>query len=236
MKGLQLQNYSHQNISKSSKIDQVIQKIILDYEYDSPNFLVEDLYSPIIREKLENFHKINLLINSILLKYNDSSLVSFKNDGLIVLVFKKICIKIFSKKNIISRNLDMLFNILLKNECEYLEHIYEIIDSKNLDILIVVSKTVDTTDFKERLKEDTLIINEDIIKALNYLGNNNWMHNDTRIDNIGYDQELNKYVLFDFDMSKFSDNFNEIITNKINDINKLNISINFNLNLERTLY
>ena len=84
MKGLKLQNYSHQNISKSSKIDQVIQKIILDYEYDSPNFLVEDLYSPIIREKLENFHKINLLINSILLKYNDSSLVSFKNDGLIV--------------------------------------------------------------------------------------------------------------------------------------------------------
>ena len=130
----------------------------------------------------------------------------------------------------------MLFNILLKNECEYLEHIYEIIDSKNLDILIVVSKTVDTTDFKNRLKEDTLIINEDIIKALNYLGNNNWMHNDTRIDNIGYDKQLNKYVLFDFDMSRFSDNFNEIITNKINDINKLNISINFNLNLERTLY
>jgi len=221
----------------SLKIDQVINRILLEYGYDDSNFMIERLYLPIIKDNYQNFHQINLLLNEILIKYNEDqhSFVSFKNDGLIVLVFKNICIKVFSKENIIPRNIDRLYNLLKKNESPYLEKINEIISEDELNILIVISKTVDTNHFKNRLENDSSIIKEDIQKALIYLKNNNWTHYDTRIDNVGYDQELNNYVLFDFDMSKYNEDYALLDNNLLNDINKLNISINFNLNLNNPL-
>ena len=232
-----MNNLHSHNYSPTSKIDPVINRILLEYGYDEPNFIIEKLYYPIIKNNYDNFHQINLLLNEILIKYNESSnsFISFKNDGLIVLVFKKICIKIFSKENIIPRNIDQLYNLLQKNKSIYLEKIYEIIPEDQLDILIVVSKTVDTFQFKERLANDTLKIKDDITNALIYLKNHNWTHYDARIDNVGYDQELNKYVLFDFDMSKYNEDHSILNNNLINDINKLNISINFNLNLNNPL-
>jgi hypothetical protein len=221
----------------SLKIDQVINRILLEYGYDDHNFIVERLYSPIIKDNYDNFHKINLLLNEILIKYNEDqhSFVSFKNDGLIVLVFKGVCIKVFSKENIIPRNIDRLYNLLQKNNSPYLEQIYEVINSDQLNISIVVSKTVDTNHFKNRLETDSSVIKENIRNALIYLKDHNWTHYDTRIDNVGYDQELNKYILFDFDMSKYDEDPSILNNNLINDINKLNISINFNLNLNNPL-
>ena len=233
MNNLYSQNYS----PPLSKIDPVINRILLEYGYDEHNFIVERLYSPIIKDNYDNFHKINLLLNSILIKYNEDqhSFVSFKNDGLIVLVFKNICIKVFSKENIIPRNIDRLYNLLKKNESPYLEKINEIISEDQLNIFIVISKTVDTQKFKDRLENDSSIIKEDIQNALIYLKNNNWTHYDARIDNVGFDQELNNYVLFDFDMSKYNEDSILLNNNLLNDINKLNISINFNLNLNNPL-
>ena len=46
-----------------------------------------------------------------------------------------------------------------------------------------------------------------------------YSHNDVRIDNIGYDPILDKYILFDFDKCNMS--------NSNNDFNTLNKSINF---------
>ena len=221
----------------SLKIDQVINRILLEYGYDDSNFMIERLYLPIIKDNYQNFHQINLLLNEILIKYNEDqhSFVSFKNDGLIVLVFKNICIKVFSKENIIPRNIDRLYNLLKKNESPYLEKINEIISEDQLNIFIVISKTVDTQKFKDRLENDSSIIKEDIQNALIYLKNNNWTHYDARIDNVGFDQELNNYVLFDFDMSKYNEDSILLNNNLLNDINKLNISINFNLNLNNPL-
>jgi hypothetical protein len=227
-------NYSLPN----SKIDPVIKRILLEYGYEeTPNFIIERLYSPILQNNYENFYKINLLLNSILIKYkeDENSFISFKNDGLIVLVFKSICIKIFSKQNIIPRFIDKLYDILLENNCPYLEQIYEIRDDDKLNVFIVVSKTIDTQKFKDRLEQDSSIIKEDIEHALIYLKSNKWTHYDARIDNVGFDQELNNYVLFDFDMSKYDEDSTLLNNNLINDINKLNISINFNLNLNNPM-
>jgi hypothetical protein len=65
----------------------------------------------------------------------------------------------------------------------------------------VVSKKIDATLFKDRLRENEDIIKRDVNIGLTYLYDHGWNHNDTSIDNLGYDATTNTYRLFDFGAS-----------------------------------
>jgi len=65
--------------------------------------------------------------------------------------------------------------------------------------------------------------------ALNYLKEHNWTHGDVSIDNIGFDEETNNYVLFDFGFSKYFENLDDLEKAVIHDMNKFKNSIKFNI-------
>ena len=103
-----------------------------------------------------------------------------------------------------------MYSILSKNECKYLEEIKKVCIYKDLEIVVVVSKTIKMlhsvfdnikSDMTHKVKP-TEDIFEDIQNALNYLRNNCWAHRDTLLDNIGFDTDKDCFVLFDFEKSK----------------------------------
>jgi serine/threonine protein kinase len=177
-------------------------------------------------KQIEQYIKINEDINIILSKYyNDTDIIEkkfLKEDMIFVLVLDKITIKIypFDKFN----KLRGLYTILLQNECNNLEHIYEIMENEELQYSIVVSKTIEPIKSSSNqgsqrvLNEDNM--NNDIINgALKYLHDNNWIHNDVNLDNIGYDIDKQSFVLFDFEKSYYKEIIDEESKNK--DIQKI---------------
>lgn len=161
-------------------------------------------------DKKNRFELLNTEINNILNNYYEEGeeiiLNCFKDDMIFVLILDKISIKIYTK--IKFDNVRELYDILIKNENQHLEHIYEII---NIDIgidnyVIVVSETLEIEDVIQIITCKD--IDEQIIKgSLKYLNDNGWIHNDTSLDNIGYKKKSDKddiicFVLFDFEKSK----------------------------------
>jgi hypothetical protein len=70
---------------------------------------------------------------------------------------------------ILHQKLNELYELLLKNECPNLEYIYRAFQVPDHDIYIVVSKVVDTTNFKNVLSTNLEKYGNDIYKGLLYL-------------------------------------------------------------------
>jgi hypothetical protein len=191
---------------------------------DDDVYIVEGMYDTIYSQRLLEvkpksiyFDDINDKLYDIFtdLEVNpeDSSLFHFKEDMLVVFVFDEITIKIYKLDDFERNKMKELYSILSKNECKHLEEIKRVNIYEELEIVVVVSKTIktlysafDTVKSLERCPEKfkpTDDVFEEIPHALYYLRDNFWSHRDTLLDNIGYDMEKECYVLFDFEKSKY---------------------------------
>jgi len=198
---------------------------------DDNVYSVEGMYDSIYsqkvlleKSKMKYFDEINDKLYQIFIDLDlnpeDSSLMHFKEDMLIVFVFDKITIKIYKLDDFEDNKMMDLYSILSKNECKYLEEINKVCVYDDLKIVVVVSKTIkmlhsvfDNIKFDMSGKvKPTDDIFEDIPNALNYLRENFWAHRDTLLDNIGFDVEKDCFVLFDFEKSK-----NILIDDKLSD-------------------
>jgi len=213
-------------------------KLLIDEGHPEMSEPIEVLYRQIyddfdsIEFIIYKFQQINKLINSILLEnQNDpETMQHFKNDVAVVLVFKTIAIKIYKLSTIVHAGHDKLYhNLLIKNECPYLEHIYRTIVLESFGIYVVISKVEDVTTFKQSLTTTSSVIESHVNKALTYLRTNGWIHCDVSIDNIGFNSETNNFILFDFGLSKFSSLDDELDKGLYADLLRLNRSIKFHL-------
>ncbi len=189
---------------------------------DDDVYIVEGMYDSIYsdrvlagKNKRTYFDEINQGLSQIFVHQNlnpeDSNIIHFKEDMLIVLVFDTITIKIYKLSDFERNKMIELYSLLCKNECKYLEEIKGVYVFEDLQIVAVVSKTIkmlySAFDNIKMIHETGKIkpnedIFEDIPGALNYLRDNFWAHRDTLLDNIGFDIEKNCFVLFDFEKSK----------------------------------
>jgi serine/threonine protein kinase len=213
-------------------------KLLIDEGHPEMSEPIEVLYRRIYddSDSIEfityKFQQINKLINSILVEnQNDpETMQHFKNDVAVVFVFKTIAIKIYKLSTIVLKGHDKLYhNLLIKNECPYLEHIYRTFVLDSLDIYVVISKVEDVTTFKQSLGTASSIIQSHIKTALTYLKTNGWNHCDVSIDNIGFNSETNNFILFDFGLSKFSSLDDELDKGLYTDLLRFNRSIKFHL-------
>lgn len=213
-------------------------KLLIDEGHPEMSEPIEALYRQVYDDSdsiefiIYKFQQINKLINSILLEnQNDpETMQHFKNDVAVVFVFKTIAIKIYKLSTIVHAGHDKLYhNLLIKNECPYLEHIYRTFVLESLNIYVVLSKVEDVTTFKESLATTGPIIESHMKAALTYLVSNGWNHCDVSIDNIGFNSETNNFILFDFGLSKFSSLDNELEKELYTDILRFNRSIKFHL-------
>lgn len=213
-------------------------KLLIDEGHPEMSEPVEILYRQVydnadsIQFITYKFQQINKLINSILVEnQNDpETMQHFKNDVAVVFVFKTIAIKIYKLSTIVSKGHDKLYhNLLIKNECPHLEHIYRTFVLESLGIYVVLSKVEDVTTFKQSLTTTSPIIESHVKSALTYLKANGWNHCDVSIDNIGFNSETNNFILFDFGLSKFSSLDDELEKGFYTDLTRLNRSIKFHL-------
>jgi tRNA A-37 threonylcarbamoyl transferase component Bud32 len=209
--------------------------LLIDEMYNETDIPIENLYSQIYRttdsteQKILKFKMINNIINAFLYLQHESpkDLILFKNDIQCVFVFKTFAIKIFRLDVILHQKLNELYELLLKNECPNLEYIYRAFQVPDHDIYIVVSKVVDTTNFKNVLSTNLEKYGNDIYKGLSYLCAHGWVHRDVSINNSGYDEKLNNYLLFDFNLSKLTSSSAELAEMSSNDRYSLDKSIKF---------
>ncbi len=172
------------------------------------------------------FSMINSIINQLLLAHGSSadSLIHFKNDIDLVLVFSGITIKIYNLDKVKTREHDKLYSLLLKNECPYLEPIYRAFSIDSHKLFVVVSKTLDTS-YKSDVSSEADTIRDHVDKALKYLKSHGWNQCDTSIDNLGFDQDNKCFSLFDFGGSKQNTDLLEFAYKE--DLHSLNRSIRF---------
>ena len=183
--------------------NEIFEKYLL---YKTYGTYIEKFYSKLYIDtsnRCFNFDMINHLINSVLdneyKKNEDIKFLQFKDDMVIVFVFNKITIKLYNYVKYKEKQLDELYKILLNNTCKNIEHIFDVIEYETFNFVIVISKTISTN----IIQCDKLLIDTQL--ALNYLMKFNWNHRDCLIDNIGYDNDQDCYVLFDFEKSRYTD-------------------------------
>lgn len=117
------------------------------------------------------------------------------------MVFGKCVIRICDKI-IYYKKFNNYYNIIKNLDCKYLEKIYQIDEID--DYVYILSKKlmpIIDTDFslkKEFINCKSKIIN-DIHNAINILLDNDMIHCDVRLDNVGYDKTNGNFVLIDFD-------------------------------------
>jgi len=197
------------------------------------NIISKDIFYDTDKTLRKNiFTQINTQINNLLIKYDcNPNILHFKEDVDLIIVFEKIVIKIFNiTKN---KNIFELYNEIIGIKSVYLENIYEAICINNLDLLFVVSKKIISPVDPTKINIDQAQIKIDIYQALTHLTNNNILHNDVSMDNIGFDCDTNNYVLFDFAGSKIVDDILNCDRSKhlMNNLKKLDKSITFNCNI-----
>jgi serine/threonine protein kinase len=201
-----------------------------------PDDIVEKIYHQVYTStdddptKTAKFNKINTTVALLLSAHFDDPLTlrHFKNDIDLIMVFSQITIKVFNLTRIRSVGHDTLYSILLRNECPNLETIYRAWADESHNLYFVVTKTVDTTSFKQVVSTVHATIRQHVVNGLRYLLNLGWNHRDVSIDNLGFNSETNNFVLFDFGQAKNNEHDDGALEKNFNnDIHSLERSIKF---------
>lgn len=166
----------------------------------------------------ELYLQFSYILTDIHIRYNRANITDYhimvKDDMKIkVFVLPHCVIRICQTKIYYTRYYN-IFEYIIKLDNHNLEHIYNIYHTDKY--IIIVSKCIiplvtNNIINKQHIIDYTLIRNQ-IGLLINKLIIDGYSHNDVRIDNIGYDPDINKYVLFDFDKFRKSDNNNDRIT------------------------
>jgi hypothetical protein len=142
--------------------------------------------------------------------YSEDGLEQIKDDmNFVVIVLSKCVIRV-CKTDIFNKNYKLNYDFIMRSSHSNLEKIYEVI---NLDTYtyIISKKIIPLLDSVCEVNKLHNIDYDDLYYQMSglysYLKENKKSHGDIRLDNIGYDNDLEQYVLFDFD--KFG-NYNGI--------------------------
>ena len=168
---------------------------------------------------LDNYNLINQfndICYNIHNTYNKNDLSDYN-----IIVKEDMHIKVFILSNCIIRichidtynyKYNELYNYIIKLNHENIEHIYNIYHTNKY--ILIVSKCIIPLIIDNKINplhypKFDILINQ-IEEVINVLLDNGYSHNDVNIDNIGYDSELDKYILFDFDKCKKSNKTNDL--------------------------
>ncbi len=175
-------------------------------------------------------------IDSHQLNDSFSELINEINDNIDTLIYVKedMPLKVFVLKDYVIRvclsslyyvKYNKIFNLIREWRHSNLESIHLISDIGKY--VIIVSKRVEPLIVNNNINKNINIDFEklyyDITTVINDLKDINAVHGDVSLDNIGYDSELDKYILFDYD--KFKMNESSSI-----DYHKLEVSLQFYMN------
>jgi serine/threonine protein kinase len=156
------------------------------------------IYTTIVSQLLKIPNKITFYLDD---KYEFINAYPKDDTNAIILTTKKAIIRFF-KKNYNIDKVREVYNLLKNKKCNNLEEVYETFELENY--FVVVSKKI-SNNFKNNWKIidkdfNYIKLEEDINSALVYLEDNHLCHRDTRIDNIGYDEDAKCFVLYDYGM------------------------------------
>jgi hypothetical protein len=178
-------------------------KTISDYtffEYNNHIYIDSvELYFHMIYifEIINNYYEYNDNNDNILVKED----MSFK-----VFILSN-CVIRFCDNNIFNNNYKNNYLYIINKDHPNLEHIYNIFTTDKY--IIIISKKVIPLIIDNKINQNHKIDFDKLYNEMSDLivdlKNDNYSHNDFRLDNIGYDNILDKYILFDFD--KFSNIF-----------------------------
>lgn len=222
--------------SPSNPFETVLANYLNTMEGYKPEDIVEKVYHQVYSAtdddptKTAKFNKINTNINLLLSAHFDDprTIRHFKNDVDLIMVFSQITIKVFNLARIRSVGHDTLYSILLRNECPYLETVYRAWPDEAHNLYFVVTKTVDTSSFKQVVPTVQATIRQHSELGLRYLLNLGWNHRDVSLDNLGFNSETNNFVLFDFGQAKNNENDDGTLEKEFNgDLHSLDRSIKF---------
>jgi len=176
-------------------------------------------------DSIELYLQFDEICNNINKLYNRSDISNFhiiiKEDMNIKVFVLSYCVIRICSINIYNERYIHVFDYIQNKNHSNLEQIYNIYLTDKY--IIIVSKCIIpliTNNIINPLHTpDYTMIYYQMYQLIDQLIIDGYSHNDVRIDNIGYDPNIDKYVLFDFD--KFN------ISNINNDLYTLNKSIQF---------
>jgi hypothetical protein len=187
----------------------------------------------------EKTHFINIL-NFINNKYNNNDtsedfIELLKDDMHLKVLVLKNCVMRICNKEIYYKYYKNVYETIIKWNHKHLETIYEIYKTNNY--VIIISKKITPIFGNDDYKKTNFIINDTLLTKLEnemyeliaFLADNNAIHSDLCLDNIGFDFETNNFVAYDFDKFKIKFNVSDIdiINNKLNMLKYFNKSYNF---------
>lgn len=158
-----------------------------------------DLYYQMVYifEIINEFYEYNNKYDEILIK---------EDMNIKVFVLSKCIIRICDN-NIFNKYYKDNYDYIIKKNHLNLEHIYNIFETNKYTI--IVSKKVIPLIINNKINQNHKIDFDKLYNEISNLivefKNDNYFHNDISLDNIGYDNILDKYILYDFD--KFSNIF-----------------------------
>ena len=196
--------------------------IAFKYYTDYSLFIKND---HIFIDNIELYLQFNNICNNINILYNNSDISDYhiiiKEDMFIKVFVLSYCVIRICHINIYYDRYIHIYTYIQDKNHSNLEHIYNIYLTDKY--VIIVSKCIIPLIVDNMINPlhdpDYIMIRLQMYQLIEQLINDGYSHNDVRIDNIGYDPNINKYVLFDFD--KFN------ISNYNNDFYTLNKSIEF---------
>jgi len=161
------------------------------------------------RNELTLLHRYSDLLNCISDKYNnsESEILSIKEDMHIKVIVLNLCILRIIPTDLYNERFSNFYKYAQDMGHPNLEHIYEIYKTK--DYIFIVTKKIKplikfceaiceiVLDTTHKLNLEKLKINMTSILAK--INSDGYNHNDCTLDNIGYDESTDSYVLFDFD-------------------------------------
>ena len=181
------------------------------------------LFTPNCHIYLESSYDKNIFISILdyIIKcynksdYLDGQIEMIKDDMNIKVIIMRNCILRICQTDIYEQYYEKEFDFIRCLKHPNLEHIYEVI--KTYKYTYIISKKVIPLLTGMKLNPNLMIdydnLYNEIVCLISDLKEYNKSHKDVRLDNIGYDPEIDKYILFDFD--KFGEN-NSMNNNSMN--------------------
>ena len=180
--------------------------------YDICGYTFMDNNPYIFFENINEIYRMVEILEIIHNKYNcgdktNYTIITKEDMNFKVFVLSNCVIKI-CLTDLYYKKYEQIYKIIINLNHKNLEKIYEIFDTGKYTIIIskkIIPLFVNSS-LNPILNIEIEEINFMIGSLINEINQNGLYHNDIRVDNMGYDQYTQEYILFDFDKSKYEFN------------------------------